>query len=135
MRHERANRQRSRQLSTEGAGLRVSIMTRAKEKQATPKVRVFECKEINIRFKVTVQYRFMRTRINREKTYNKQEQAPSAELIFMGLRFVSVKVLNRYIFIMNTFEKNGNSNKESMDKKRVWRCRAEKTYGISKDGK
>ena len=42
----------------------------------------------------------MRTRINREKTYNKQEQAPSAELIFIGLRLVSVKVLNRYILFL-----------------------------------
>ena len=38
----------------------------------------------------------MRNRINRMKTYIEPEQTPSAKLIFMGLRFVSVKVLNRY---------------------------------------
>ena len=38
----------------------------------------------------------MRNRINRMKTYRMQEQASSAKLIFIGLRLVSVKVLNRY---------------------------------------
>ena len=64
---------------------------------------------------VTVQYRFMRTRINREKTYNKQEQAPSAELIFMGLRLVSVKVLNRYIFFKIYMARSQHEQKESFE--------------------
>ena len=47
------------------------------------------------RKKVTIQDRFMPNRINRMKTYRMQEQASSAKLIFIGLRLVSVKVLNR----------------------------------------
>lgn len=38
----------------------------------------------------------MRNRINRMKTRIMQEQALSAKLIFIGLRLVSVRVLNRY---------------------------------------
>ena len=54
---------------------------------------------------VIFQYRFMRTRINREKAFNREEQAPSAELIFMGLRFVTMKVLNSYVlfYIMENY--------------------------------
>lgn len=41
----------------------------------------------------------MRNRINRMKTQIEPEQAPSAKLILMGLRFVSVRILNRYEMI------------------------------------
>ena len=37
----------------------------------------------------------MPNRINRMKMYRMQEQAASAKLIFISLRLVSVKVLNR----------------------------------------
>ena len=46
----------------------------------------------------------MRNRINRMKTYRMQEQASSAKLVFIGLRLVSVKMLNRYIRLQNDWE-------------------------------